>query len=65
MQDKKGFSPRMSIPDMVGLVASRWTAAKTGAIASLWPAVPQRVTRYVEEMLLAHSHSLSRKTYPL
>jgi len=55
----------MSIPDVVGLVASRWTAAKTGAIASLWPAVPQRVTRYVEEMLLAHSHSLSRKTYPL
>jgi hypothetical protein len=52
------------MPD-VGLVVSRWAAAKAGAIASLWPAVPRQVSRYVEEMLIAHSHSLSRKSYPL
>ena len=59
-----GFPPRVGIPD-VGLVVSRWTAAKAGAIASLWPVAPRWVSRYVEEMLIAHSHSLSRKTYPL
>jgi hypothetical protein len=51
----------VSIPDVVGLVVSRWTAAKAGAIASLWPTTPRWVSRYAEVMLVAHSHSLSRK----
>lgn len=44
-----------------GLVASRWTAAKAGAIASLWPATEPRLSRYVEEMMNAHSHSVIGK----
>jgi hypothetical protein len=58
-----GFPPRVSIPDVVGFVVSRWTAAKAGAIASLWPAAPRWVSRYAGEMVVAHSQSLSRKTY--
>ncbi len=61
MQDKTAFHPRASIPE-VGLVVSRWTAAKAGAIASLWPAAPRWVNRYLEELLNAHAHSLGRKT---
>ncbi len=41
----------------VGLVVSRWTAARAGAIASLWPATEPRLARYVEEMMNAQSHS--------
>jgi hypothetical protein len=59
------FPARVSIPEVVGLVVSRWTAAKAGAIASLWPATPRWVSRYAEEMLVAHSHSVSRKGYTL
>lgn len=44
-----------------GLVASRWIAAKAGAIASLWPSTGPRLTRYVEEMMNAHSHSVTSK----
>jgi hypothetical protein len=63
VQHKTAFQPRVSLPE-VGLVVSRWTAAKAGAIASLWPAAPRGVSRYLEEMLAAHAHSLSRKTHP-
>jgi hypothetical protein len=42
---------------------AHWTAARAGATASLWPAVPRRMNRYLDELLIAHSHSLGRKTY--
>lgn len=40
-----------------GLVASRWTAAKSGAVLSLWQGAPRWVSRYLGEMLTAHSQS--------
>ncbi|MGH8258618.1 MAG: hypothetical protein ACREUG_02900 [Steroidobacteraceae bacterium] len=32
--------PRVVLPE-VGFVVSRWTAARAGAIASLWPSAPR------------------------
>ena len=43
------------------LFVSRWTAAKSGAAASLWTAMPRRVNRYLEEMVSAHSQSLEHE----
>ena len=60
MQHKSGFRPRVSLPE-VGLVIARWTAARAGAVASLWPAAPRKVNRYLEELLIAHVHSVGRK----
>lgn len=60
MQHKPGFRPRVSFPE-AGLIVARWTAARAGAIASLWPAAPRKVNRYLEELLIAHAHSLTRK----
>ena len=63
MKHPMGIPAQVRIPEVVGLVVSRWAAARAGAIASLWPATPQWLSRYAEEMLVAHSHSLTRKTY--
>ncbi len=52
--------PKAAIAE-AGPVASRWTAAKAGAIASLWPSIEPRLSRYVEEMMNAHSHSVTGK----
>lgn len=52
--------PRTVVPE-VGLVIARWTTAKAGAIASLWPASPRWVGRYVDEMLHAHLQSAEVK----
>jgi hypothetical protein len=54
--------PKTAIAE-AGLVASRWTAAKAGAIASLWPSTEPRISRYVEEMMNAHSHSVTGKAH--
>jgi len=43
------------------LFVSRWTAAKAGAAASLWSAMPRRVNRYLQEMVSAHSQSLEQE----
>jgi len=50
----------VSFPE-AGLIVARWTAARAGAIASLWPAAPRKMNRYLEELLIAHAHSLTRK----
>jgi hypothetical protein len=52
--------PKAIVPD-VGQVVSRWTAARAGAIGSLWPATPRWVGRYLDEMLNAHAHSIASK----
>jgi hypothetical protein len=55
MQSRRvpGAWPRAAVPE-VGLVISKWTAARTGAIASLWPAAPRWLGRYVAGMLSAY-----------
>jgi hypothetical protein len=45
----------------VGLVAAKWTAAKTGAIASLWATTPRWLGRYLDEISSAHTHSVPQK----
>ncbi|HXS28213.1 MAG TPA: hypothetical protein VN730_11155 [Steroidobacteraceae bacterium] len=61
MQLRRG-SPvwsRTAAPE-VGLVA-KWTAAKVGAIGSLWSAAPRWLGRYLDELSSAHTHSLPGK----
>ncbi len=52
--------PRNVLPE-VGLVVARWTAARAGAIGSLWPAAPRWLGRYLDELSNAHAHSLAGK----
>ncbi|GEM_PF-2839141 len=53
--------PRKVVPE-AGLVIARWTAAKTGTIASLWPATPRWLGRYLEGLSSAHAHSTAGKS---
>jgi len=39
----------------VDVLIARWQSAKAG-ISSLWPSVPQRLHRYLDEMSSAHAH---------
>lgn len=66
MKDKAALHAwrKAALPE-VGLVMSRWTAARAGAIATLWPTTEPRLSRYVEEMMNAHSHSLTGKGHGL
>lgn len=61
MKDKVAWQVwrKAALPE-VRLVVSRWTAARAGAIASLWPAGEPRLARYVAEMLNAQLHSVTR-----
>jgi hypothetical protein len=62
VQDKTTGGDRSKGSDpKVAAVASRWTAAKTGAAASLWAAVPARGKRYLAKMVSAHSRSAPDK----
>jgi len=45
----------------VGLVVARWSAAKAGAIGSLWQTAPHWLGRYLDELTSAHLHSLPEK----
>lgn len=60
MKDKSALQAwrKAAVP---GVVVSRWTAARAGAIVSLWPTTEPRLSRYVEEMMSAHSHSVMGK----
>jgi hypothetical protein len=45
----------------VGLVIAKWTAARTGAIGSLWHTNPRWLGRYIDEISSAHIHSVPQK----
>jgi hypothetical protein len=52
--------PHAVLPE-VGLVAAKWTAARIGAIGSLWLAPPRWLGRYIGELSSAHMHSVPQK----
>ena len=60
MKDKPALQAwrKAPVPE-VRLVVSRWTAARAGAIASLWPSGGSRLSRYVAEMMSAQAHTVS------
>lgn len=61
MQDKTDENqPGGSVAE-TALFVSRWTAAKAGAATSLWTAMPRRVSRYLREMVSAHSQSMEHE----
>ncbi|MGH8217661.1 MAG: hypothetical protein ACREUT_03690 [Steroidobacteraceae bacterium] len=51
--------PRAAVPE-AGLVAAKWTAAKMGAVSSLWSAAPRWLGRYIGELSSAHTHSVPK-----
>ncbi len=60
MKDKAALQAwRKAASPEVRFVVSRWTAARAGAIASLWPTSEPQQTRYVAEMTSAHAHSVA------
>jgi hypothetical protein len=63
MQQRKASDvwARTAVPE-VGLVVAKWTAARIGAIGSLWPAAPRWLGRYLDEISSAHAHSMPTKT---
>jgi hypothetical protein len=62
MQSRRALQtwPLVALPD-VGLAVAKWTAAKSGAIGSLWPAAPYWLQRYLGELTNAHAHSVPGK----
>jgi hypothetical protein len=44
-----------AIGEEVDVLVARWRSARAG-ISSLWPAVPRRLHRYLDEMSSAHAH---------
>ena len=42
---------------------SHWSAARASVRAPLWPAAPRWLDRYCLELLSAHAHSLTRKSF--
>lgn len=58
VRDRSAYGNLSKRPDpAAAAVASRWIAAKAGALALLWPALPGRGNRYLEEIVSAQSHS--------
>lgn len=59
MQSRRGSEAwqRTALPE-VGLVVAKWTAAKTGAIGSLWQTAPRWLGRYLDELSSAHADEL-------
>jgi len=63
MQQRRArqFWAHTALPE-AWLLAAKWTAVRTGAMASLWPATPRWLGRYVGELSSAHIHSAPQKT---
>jgi hypothetical protein len=48
-----------AIVEEVGLAVSHWTQSKSGLRDSLWPASPHWLSRYLGELMYAHTHSVA------
>ena len=47
-----------AIVEEVGLAVSHWSQSKPGLRAPLWPAPPHWLSRYLGELMYAHTHSV-------
>jgi hypothetical protein len=59
MLRKPPFQPwSKAIVEEVGLEVPHWMSARPGGPASLWPSTPQRLRRYLDKLLSAHTLSV-------
>jgi hypothetical protein len=47
-----------AIVEEVGLEVPHWMSVRPGGPASLWPSTSQRLTRYLDKILSAHTLSV-------